>query len=112
MPAAPIVAYATVAHNLSSRPYILSITPSPQSNHLILQHPSADLTIADNQTLKPIDQLGGGHSGHVTDVVVDESGGIWSSGKEGSVVRWDERSRRAGLTIKGEAYMYCPSNAS
>jgi hypothetical protein len=104
MPAAPPVTYATLSSTpVPSKPYILSITPLTQSNHLVLRHPSSDLTIVDAQSLQGIDQLSNAHTGLVTDVIVDETGGgIWSSGKEGMVVRWDERSRRAGLTIKGE----------
>ena len=100
MPAPPPVAYATLTQPLPSRPYILGITPAATSPHLLLRHPSSDITIADNQSLQAIDVLKGGHTGHVTAVCAEEDA-IWSSGKEGTIVRWDERSRRPGINIKG-----------
>ncbi|KAL1411160.1 hypothetical protein Q8F55_002110 [Vanrija albida] len=98
MPAAPPVAFATLAYQQPSRPYITGITPTSLSGHLILQHPDPVLTIADAQTLQPVEQLTG-HTGPVTAVQCEE-GSIWSSGKDATVVRWDERSRRAATTIK------------
>lgn len=110
MPAALPVAYATLSSPLPSRPYIFSITPSP-SGHLLLRHPSSDITIADPQSLQPIDKLSGGHEGHVTDICVDDTA-IWSSGKDGKVVRWDERSRRAASSIKGNSTEYALTDHS
>ncbi|RSH95031.1 hypothetical protein EHS25_000117 [Saitozyma podzolica] len=98
MPPPPPVAYATLSSPLPSAPYILSITPSP-SAHLILRHPSPTLTLSDPQTLQPIETFRDGHSGHVTDVTVDQDA-IWSSARDASVVRWDERSRSAAMSIK------------
>jgi hypothetical protein len=100
MPPAPPIAYATLSSPLPTTPYILSIAPSP-SAHLILRHPSPTLTLADPQTLQPIETFRDGHSGHVTDVTVDQDA-IWSSARDASVVRWDERSRSAAMSIKGE----------
>lgn len=94
------VAYATVTSTLPSKPYILSITPSPSNPHLILRHPSAELTIVDSQSLQPIDQFRGGHEGNIMDVKAD-GGAVWSGGKDAGVVRWDERSQTAATKIKG-----------
>lgn len=94
-------AYATLSGSLPSKPYVLSITPSPSTPHLILRHPSSTLTIVDNQTLQAVDQLTGGHNGNVMDVKTD-GGAVWTGGKDAAVVRWDERSRRPATTIKGE----------
>lgn len=99
MPAQPSMAYATLSQTIPSAPYILSILPSP-SGHLILRHPAPYLTIADPQTLQAIGVLQGGHTGNVSDVVVDEQA-IWSGGKDGGVVRWDERERKAAINFKG-----------
>lgn len=108
MPAAPPITYPTLSNGLPSRPYILQIRPAgPASDHLILRHPSPNLTVADGQTLQPVEQLQGGHTGDVTDVYVEQgdsgagSAAIYSSAKDATVVRWDERSRRPALTIKG-----------
>ncbi|ORY28763.1 WD40-repeat-containing domain protein [Naematelia encephala] len=100
-PSVPL-AYPTLSNPLPSRPYILSITPtlSSSSPHLLLRHPSPSITIADNQTLQPVEVLQGGHGGDVTDITVDESGGVWSSAKDASIVRWDERTRQPAMTIK------------
>ena len=94
------VAYATVTSTLPSKPYILSITPSPSNPHLILRHPSSTLTLVDNQSLQPIDEFRGGHDGNIMDVKAD-GGAVWSGGKDAAVVRWDERSRSAATKIKG-----------
>jgi hypothetical protein len=94
-------AYATLSNGLPSKPYLLSITPAPSSSHLILRHPSSDLTIVDNQTLQAVDRFAGGHDGNVMDVKVD--GAIWSGGKDAAVVRWDERSRRPATKLKGQS---------
>ncbi|WVF65399.1 hypothetical protein IAT40_000126 [Kwoniella sp. CBS 6097] len=99
----PSVAYATLSAPLPTNPYILSITPSPTTPHLILRHPSSELTIADNQTLQPVDRLQGGHKGLISSVVADTeagAGALWSAGKDANIVRWDERSRRAASVIK------------
>lgn len=103
MPAPPSIAHATLSSNLSLKPYILSITPATPTPHLLLRHPSNAITIVDNQTLQPIELLqdSEGHKGDVTDIKVDE-GGVWSSAKDSTVVRWDERSRRAGMVMKGQ----------
>lgn len=101
MPAQTPVTYATLSGGLPSKPYILEITPSSSSPHLLLRHPSTDITIADNQSLQPIDVFKGAHTGHIT-AVRSEEGAVWSSGKDSNIVRWDERSRRAGTTIKGQ----------
>ena len=111
MPPAPPVAYATLSNTLPARPYILGITPSSSSPHLVLRHPSNELTIVDNQSLQPVDVLQGGHNGNITDVCSD-GGALWSSAKDGSIVRWDERSRRPESSIKGEAAYGRPSIAA
>jgi len=103
MPAQTPVTYATLSGGLPSKSYILDITPSSSSPHLLLRHPSTEITIADNQSLQPIDVLKGGHSGHIT-AVRSEQGAVWSSGKDSNIVRWDERSRRPGTTIKGSLH--------
>lgn len=101
MPAAPPLAFATLAEPLPSKPYIVGITPTSLSNHLVLQHAAPELTLADNQTLKAVDQLKGVHTQPITGVVC-EAGSIWSSSKDATIVRWDERSRRPATTVKGE----------
>ena len=100
MPASTPSVFATLSAPLPSKPYILGITPSSASPHLLLRHPSSDITIVDNQSLQPIDVLRGGHKGLISSVKADE-GAVWSAGKEGGIVLWDERSRKAGMTIKG-----------
>lgn len=100
MPASPPVGHATLFHPLSGKHYILSITPSPNTPHLFLRHPSPEITIVDAQSLQPIDSLKGGHQGHVTCIATDDES-TWSSGKDAAVVRWDGRGRRAGTVIKG-----------
>jgi len=96
-------AYATLSNSLPSKPYVLSITPLPSSSHLILRHPSSDLTIVDNQTLQAVDRFAGGHDGNVMDIKAD--GAVWSGGKDAAVVRWDERSRRPATKLKGVCIM-------
>lgn len=92
-------AYATLSNAIPAKPYILSITPLPSSSHLILRHPSSDLTIVDNQTLQAVDKFAGGHDGNVMDIKAD--GAVWSGAKDAAVVRWDERSRRPATKLKG-----------
>ncbi|WVW79522.1 hypothetical protein I302_101491 [Kwoniella bestiolae CBS 10118] len=110
MPSPPSSIYATLSSPLPSKPYILSITPSPTNPHLILRHPGPDLTLVDNQTLQPVERLTRGHQGNVTSVAVDEDA-IWSSAKDGSIVRWDERSRRAGTIIRAAVRKPIPVTA-
>jgi hypothetical protein len=100
MPAAPPIAFATLAERLPSKPYILGITPT-SSGHLVLDHGASELTLADSQTLKAVDVLRGQHTERVTAVRCEE-GNIWSSAKDATIVRWDERSRRQATTIKGK----------
>jgi hypothetical protein len=92
-------AYAPLSNAIPGKPYILSITPLPSSSHLILRHPSSDLTIVDNQTLQAVDKFAGGHDGNVMDVKAD--GAVWSGAKDAAVIRWDERSRRPATKLKG-----------
>jgi hypothetical protein len=99
MPALPTTTYATLTSTIPTAPYILSIRPSP-SGHLLLRHPAPYLTLADPQTLQQVDTLSGGHTGNISDVVIDETA-VWSGAKDGSVVRWDERGRRAATSFKG-----------
>ncbi|WVR08938.1 hypothetical protein IAU60_005997 [Kwoniella sp. DSM 27419] len=99
MAPAPSVSYATLSAPLPSRPYILDISPSATTPHLILRHPSSELTIADAQTLQPVDHLRGGHKGLISSVVRDMDA-LWSAGKDSNVVRWDERSRRPATVIQ------------
>ncbi|WWC72946.1 uncharacterized protein I206_106910 [Kwoniella pini CBS 10737] len=106
----PSILYATISAPLPSKPYILSINPSPTNPHLILRHPGSDLTIVDNQTLQPIDQLTGGHQGNVTAVATDQDA-LWSSAKDGSIIRWDERSKRAGTVIRANIRKPIPVTA-
>jgi hypothetical protein len=118
--------FPTASTSLIDRSYILSITPhtSGSANHLILSHPSPDLSVIDASTLQVLDSFRGGHMGDVTAVVTSTSsapayqvnggigfaqgngmsalGSVWSAGKDARVIRWDERSRSAGQTIKGE----------
>ncbi|WWC91060.1 uncharacterized protein L201_006001 [Kwoniella dendrophila CBS 6074] len=110
MPAPPSLTYATISSSLPSKPYILSITPSPTNPHLILSHPGPDLTICDNQTLQPVERLQGGHQGNVTSVSVDQDS-LWSSAKDGFIVRWDERSRRPGTLIRATVRKPIPVTA-
>jgi len=93
-------AYATLSNAIPGKPYILSITPLPSSSHLILRHPSSDLTIVDNQTLQAVDKFAGGHDGNVMDIK-NADGAVWSGAKDAAVVRWDERSRRPATKLKG-----------
>ncbi|OWT38711.1 hypothetical protein C362_03679 [Cryptococcus neoformans Bt1] len=99
MPAPPPIAYATLTAPLPAAPYILGITPSPTTPHLVLRHPSQSLTIADNQTLQPVAALQGGHAGHISSVSCD-GGELWSAAVDGSIVRWDERGRQKATVIK------------
>lgn len=118
--------FPTASTSVVDRSYILSITPhtSGSANHLILSHPSPDLSVIDASTLQVLDSFRGGHMGDITAVVTSTSsapayqvnggmgyaqgngmsalGSVWSAGKDARVVRWDERSRTAGQTIKGE----------
>lgn len=118
--------FPTASASVIDRSYILSITPhtSGSANHLILSHPSPDLSVIDASTLQVLDSFRGGHMGDVTAVVTSTSsapayqvnggigfaqgngmsalGSVWSAGKDARVVRWDERSRSAGQTVKGE----------
>ena len=118
MPSAPPTLYPTATTSLPGRPYILSLTPhlTSTSSHLLLSHPSPEITIVDAQTFQLVDKLKGGHSKDISCVVTSTSastdelvqggfaneGNIWSAGTDANVVRWDERSRRPGQTIKGE----------
>jgi hypothetical protein len=118
MPSPPATLYPTAVTALPSRPYILSLTPhlTSTSSHLLLSHPSPEITIVDAQTFQLVDKLKGGHSKDISCVVTSTSastdeivqggfaneGNIWSAGVDANVVRWDERSRRPGQTIKGE----------
>lgn len=99
MPAPPPIAYATLTAPLPAAPYILGITPSPTTPHLVLRHPSQSLTIADNQTLQPVAALQGGHAEHISSVSCD-GGELWSAAVDGSIVRWDERGRQKATVIK------------
>ncbi|WWC63868.1 uncharacterized protein I303_106473 [Kwoniella dejecticola CBS 10117] len=110
MPAPPSISYATISSPLPAKPYILSITPSPTKPHLILRHPGPDLTIIDNQTLQSVERLTGGHQGNVTSVIADQDA-LWSSAKDGSIVRWDERSKRAGTIIQAAVRKAVPVTA-
>lgn len=105
MPAAPPLAFATIAQSQPSKPYILRITPTSLSGHLILTHPSPELSVADNQTLKAVDVLRGVHSAPITSVRCEE-GSIWSASKDATIVRWDERSRNVATKI--EAFVRKP----
>lgn len=99
MPHSAPVAFATLAAPLPPpKHYITGITPTSLSNHLVLQHPENDISIADAQSLQVVDRLSA-HTEPVTKVLCD-NGSIWSSGKDALIVRWDERSRRAATTIK------------
>ena len=118
MPSAPPTLYPTATTSLPGRPYILSLTPhlTSTSSHLLLSHPSPEITIIDAQTFQLVDKLKGGHSKDISCVVTSTSastdelvqggfaneGNIWSAGTDANVVRWDERSRRPGQTIKGK----------
>ncbi|KAJ9099843.1 hypothetical protein QFC21_003845 [Naganishia friedmannii] len=130
MPADIPSLFPTASAVIPGRSYILSITPhtTSTSNHLILSHPSSDLSVIDATTLQALDSFRGGHTGDITAVVTSTSsapayelgggfqngnggmmtgnagasalGSVWSAGKDARVVRWDERSRTAGQTIK------------
>lgn len=120
MPSPPATLYPTATTTLPSRPYILSLTPhlTSTSSHLLLSHPSPELTIIDAQTFQLVDKLKGGHSRDISCVVTSTSastddlaqggfaneGNIWSAGTDANVIRWDERSRRPGQTIKGGSF--------
>ncbi|KAJ9118208.1 hypothetical protein QFC22_004114 [Naganishia vaughanmartiniae] len=116
--------FPTASSTIPNRSYILSITPhkTSTSNHLILSHPSSELSVIDATTLQTLDSFRGGHTGDITAVVTSTSsasayqlggnammttgngmsalGSVWSAGKDAQVVRWDERSRTAGQIIK------------
>ena len=81
--------------------YILGITPTSSSGHLIIQQPSRDLYIVDAQSLQAVDSLWGGHGGNVTSVCCDQES-VWSSAKDSTIARWDERSGSPGIEIRGE----------
>lgn len=99
MPAQASTAYATVSQPLQSRAYITGITRL-NSGHLLLSHPSPNLSIADAQTLQQVAELQGGHSQDVVAARADD--GVWTAGKDGKIIRWDERSRTVSSSIKGE----------
>ncbi|KIR64029.1 hypothetical protein I314_02812 [Cryptococcus bacillisporus CA1873] len=99
MPAPPPIAYATLSAPLPDAPYVLGITPSPTTPHLVLRHPSKSLTVADNQTLQSVASLQGAHGGHISSVSCD-GGELWSAAVDGSIIRWDERSRQKATVIK------------
>ena len=104
MPGAAPITYPLIASPVPSRPYILDIhrLPSSSADHLILRHPAPELGVADAQTLQLVHTLSGGHVGNVSSVSVDgETGAVWSAGKEGRAVRWDERRRGAGMRVDG-----------
>ena len=101
MPAQIPVVNAALSRPLHPPQYILGIAPTSTSGHLILRHPSPDLSIADGQSLQVIDSLRDGHRENVTGVCSDQ-GSVWSSAKDSSIIRWDERSRTPGTTIRGE----------
>lgn len=108
---APFSAYATLSAPLpvgptGHRPYIVAIHPSPTTPHLLVRHPETDISICDNQSLESVGSFSGAHTAAVTDIAIGEEGGVWSSSKDASVVRWDERSRRPAMNIKGKS---CPS---
>ena len=98
MPPPLPVSYATLSHSLASKPYILHIHPSPTSPNLLLRHPSPSLTIADSQSLKPIGTLVS-HEGDIT-AIASDSGALWTGGKDGLVLRWDERARTAVTRVE------------
>jgi hypothetical protein len=122
MPAATPSILPTGALTLPNKPYILTLTPhlTSSGSHLLLTHPSPEISIVDAQTLQLVDKLKGGHSRDVSCVVTSTSastdpigqggfaneGNIWSAGVDANVIRWDERSRRPGQTIKGEHSMF------
>ncbi len=93
--------------------YIFSISPlDSSSTHLVLTHPSPTVSLVDAQTLQLVDTFRDGHRADIsalaTAVENDGNGGLsgmgselWTAGKDACVVRWDERSRRPGQTIKG-----------
>lgn len=96
---APLVVHAARAHALPApRPYIVNIVPTP--SHLALHHPEPEITLADKHTLQAVGTLAGAHTAPVTAVCCGNDG-IWSSGRDALVVRWDERTRRPALQIKG-----------
>ena len=104
MPAPPPIVHPLIASTLPFRPYILDIhrLPSSSADHLILRLPAPELGVADAQTLQLVHNLSGGHTGNITCVSVDgDNGAVWSAGKEGRAVRWDERGRGAGMRIDG-----------
>jgi hypothetical protein len=103
-----------IASSSLKQGYIFSISPlDSTSTHLVLTHPSPTVSLVDAQTLQLVDTFRDGHHGDVsaiaTAVEQDGKGGLsgmgselWTAGKDGCVVRWDDRSRRPGQTIKGE----------
>ncbi|CAK9782885.1 hypothetical protein CC85DRAFT_115293 [Cutaneotrichosporon oleaginosum] len=93
----PLISFATLAVPLPHRPPIRGITPA-LANHLVLQHGTEFLTLADNQTLQAVERLER-HTQEITAVVEDE-GSIWSAGRDALVVQWDERSQRPATEIK------------
>lgn len=106
MPAPPPLTHALLSSPLPSRPYILDIHryPGTSTDHLLLRHPSPEISIADAQTLQLVNTLKGGHVGNVTGISVDheQQGAVWSAGKDARVIRWDERGRGVGMRIDGK----------
>lgn len=123
MASIPVI-HPTASTAIPSRPYILSLTPhlTASSSHLVVSHPSPDLSIVDASTLQFVDRLTGGHTKDISSVVTSTSsatddvvqggfaneGNIWSAGTDARIVRWDQRSRKPGQTVQGECQTSFP----
>lgn len=104
---------------------IQTITPhfGNTSSHLVLSHATPEISILDAGTLQIVKAFRGVHEEDVASVVTSASAGhdyhtdgvdqgksagatisksgIWTAGKDGKVVNWDERSGSASQVITG-----------
>lgn len=63
-----------------------------------------DITsVATSTSSAPAYQVNGGVGYGTQGNGMSALGSVWSAGKDARIVQWDERSRSAGQTIKGES---------
>jgi hypothetical protein len=110
---------------------IYSITPHQRngSSRLVLNHATPEISVVDAGNLQIVQCFRGVHEDDVTCVVtstssakayntdsvcigeadeatIAECGGIWTAGKDGKIVNWDERLGSAGQVIVGKV-VFC-----
>ncbi len=120
----PSVLHPLLSHRLSASentgepPYILGIAPTTSRSHLVLTHPSPELSVLDAGTLQLVrtlvarDDIFNGKKGTAggADVSavcapgageVGDGAGLWSAGKDGRLRQWDLRTGGAAGTSLG-----------